>query len=281
MKPNSLLQLNGLILGAVLSLHAAADPEPIVVCYPGGPVNEADANTAMEAMLRVIEKAGEWPAHRFNSFFTADPAQCKTLMTQKKPAFAITSLGLFLEQREPLSLDAIVQPRMKGATSERYHLMVQKGHYSSVASLQGKLVGGTVFEEPDFLQKIVFKGTLAPTTFFHLAPSRQAINALRSLDKGELDAVLLNGQQFDALPSLPLKSSLEAVFTSDVVPLMGLIANRNLSSAEDRTHFAKALEAMCLDSEGKKLCELFGIDAFVAVDKGAIDAAIALWKKGH
>ena len=281
MKTNSLLQLNGMVLGALLSLHAVADPEPIVVCYPGGPVNEADANTAMEAMLRVIERVGEWPAHRFNSFFTADPAQCKSLMTQKKPAFAITSLGLFLEQHDSLSLEPIVQPRMKGSTSERYHLMIQKGRYPSLESLKGKSVGGTVFEEPDFLQRIVFKGTIAPPTFFHLEKSRQAIKALRSLDKGELDAVFLNGQQFDALPSLPLKSSLEAIFTSDAIPLMGLIADQKLSSLEERTHFAKALEGICLDVDGKKLCELFGIEAFVPIDKAAIDSAMALWKKGH
>jgi hypothetical protein len=62
---------------------------------------------------------------------------------------------------------------------------------------------------------------------------------------------------------------------------MGLIADQKLSSLEERTHFAKALEGICLDVDGKKLCELFGIEAFVPIDKAAIDSAMALWKKGH
>jgi len=258
---------------------AESAPAPIVVCYPGGPVSEAEANNAMGAMLRVVERIGQWPANSFSSAFTAQADQCRTLLNSRKPAFAITSLGLFLEQREAHSLVPVAQPRMKGTTSERYRLLVRKGQFIRVDQLKGKSVGGTVFEEPDFIRRIVFAGKLDPQTAFDLKPTRQALRAIRSLDKGELDGVLLNGQQFAALGSLPLKSPLEPVFTSADIPLMGMVANSKTSTPDDRARFARALQAMCADSDGKKLCDLFGIEAFVPANPAAIDPMVTLWNR--
>ena len=281
--------VNAHVIGGLLALclclpthaNANADPAPIVVCYPGGPVSEAEANSAMGAMLRVVERVGEWPANTFTSYFTAQVDECRNLLDTKQPPFAITSLGLFLEQRQSHHLLPIVQPRMKGSTSERYRVMVQKDKYTDLDSLKGKTMGGTVFEEPDFLKKIVFAGNPDPATFFKLQPSRQAIRALRSLDKGELDAVLLNGQQFAALGSLPLKTPLAAVFTSEDIPLMGLVANSQKSKPEERQRLAKALQGMCTDADGKKLCDLFGIEAFIPADNDVIDPMIKLWQHDH
>lgn len=267
-----------LALSALLPAHAA--PTPIVVCYPGGPISETEANTAMGAMLRVVERVGGWPANTFTSTFTARVDECRTLLDRQQPAFAITSLGLFLEQRDAHHFQPLVQPRMQGATAERYRLMAQKGKFPSLDSLKGKAVGGTVFEEPDFIRKIVFGGKVDPQTFFGLKPSRQAIRALRALDKGELDAVLLSGQQFAALDALQLKSPLEAVFTSADIPLMGMVADGKTSTVNDRARIAKALETTCSDTDGKKLCDLFGIEAFVPANAAAIESAITLWKQG-
>jgi hypothetical protein len=250
-----------------------------VVCYPGGPVSEAEANTAMGAMLRVVERLGGWPGNTFTSAFTARVDECRALLDRQKPAFAITSLGLFLEQRETHHFQPLVQPRMKGATAERYRLVAQKGKYPSLDSLKGKRVGGTVFEEPDFIRKIVFAGKVDPRTFFDLQPSRQAIRALRSLDKGELDAVLLSGQQYAALDSLQLKSPLEAVFISADIPLMGMVADSKTSTADDRARIAQALQATCDDDEGRKLCDLFGIEAFAPANAAAIEPVLTLWQQ--
>lgn len=281
MKLNQRLKVRviGSLLALAISVPAVADPAPIVVCYPGGPVSETEANNAMGAMLRVVERVGEWPENSFTSFFTASVDECRNLLSSKKPAFAITSLGLFLEQREAHHLLPVVQPRMKGATSERYRVMVQKDKYATLESLRGKSMGGTVFAEPDFIRKIVFSGTVDPSVDFNTQPSRQAIRALRSLDKGELDAVLLNGQQYAALGSLPLKSPLAAVFTSQDIPLMGLVANSLTSKQEERARLAKALQGMCSDTDGKKLCDLFGIEAFVPANPAAIDPMIKRWQE--
>ncbi|MDD5267094.1 MAG: PhnD/SsuA/transferrin family substrate-binding protein [Methylococcales bacterium] len=263
-----------------IAVYAAPGLEMIVVCYPGGSVNAKDANGAMSSMLRVVERVGQWQENSFNSLFTAKADECRKQMTEKNPKFAITSLGLYLELRSQHNLVPVVQPKIKGSTTERYRVMVQKDKYKSLADLKGKTLGGTVLEEPAFIGKIVFAGKYDPASFFVLKTSNQAIRALRSLDKGELDAVILNEQQFAGLASLQMKTPLEAVFTSGEIPLMGVVANGATTTAEERARFGKALEGMCTDTEGKKLCELFGVEAFTSVDAAVFEPMVKLWAEG-
>ena len=263
-----------------IAINAAPTPDMIVVCYPGGSVNAKDANGAMSSMLRVVERVGQWQENSFSSLFTTKADDCRKQMDEKNPKFAITSLGLYLELRGKHNLVPVVQPKIKGSTNERYRVMVQKDKYKSLSDLKGKTLGGTVLEEPAFIGKIVFAGKYDPASFFVLKTSNQAIRALRSLDKGELDAVILNEQQYAGLASLQMKTPLEAIFTSAEIPLMGVVANSATSTAEERARFGKALEGMCSDTEGKKLCELFGVEAFTAVDVSVFEPMIKLWAEG-
>ncbi|MGR8998111.1 MAG: sterol transporter periplasmic substrate-binding protein BstB [Gammaproteobacteria bacterium] len=278
MRKTYLIILAGLL--ASFNTIAAPNPEMIVVCYPGGSVNAKDANGAMSSMLRVVERVGQWPENSFSSLFTAKTDECRKQMAEINPKFAIISLGLYLELRTSHNLVPVVQPKIKGSSSERYRVMVQKDKYKSMEELKGKTLGGTVLEEQSFIDKIVFAGKYDPASFFVLKASKQAIRALRSLDKGELDAVVLNEQQFGGLPSLHLQTPLEVVFTSEEIPLMGAVANSAATTPEERAHFGKALEEMCPDTEGKKLCDLFGLDSFVAVDAAVFEPMIKLWTKG-
>jgi len=260
--------------------NATPKPEMIVVCYPGGAVNAKDANVAMSSMLRVVERVGQWQANSFNSLFTVKSDECSKQVAEKNPKFAIISLGLYLELRSQHNLVPVVQPKIKGRTSERYRVMAQKDKYKSLDELKGKTLGGTALEEPSFIGKIVFAGKYDPASFFVLKSSNQAIRALRSLDKGELDAVILNEQQFGGLASLQMKTPLEAIFTSEEIPLMGVVANSATTTAEERTRFSKALEEMCSDTEGKKLCDLFGVESFVTVDAAVFEPMVKLWTEG-
>jgi ABC-type amino acid transport substrate-binding protein len=267
-----------LLLASLLAPAAAlAAPETLVVCYPGGPVNAKDANGAMSAMLRVVERVGQWPANSFTSLFATKLDECRQQMAAKKPKFAITSLGLYLEQRAGHNLVPLVQPKIKGQTSEHYRVVAQKGKFNSLDELKGKSLGGTVLEEPAFIGKIVFAGQYDLAADFVLKPSNQPIRALRALDKGELDAVILNEQQYGALASLKLENPVEAIFTSEAIPLMGVVADSASTTAEERARFGKALAGMCADSEGKKLCDLFGVESFAVVDPAVFEPMVKLW----
>jgi hypothetical protein len=61
---------------------------------------------------------------------------------------------------------------------------------------------------------------------------------------------------------------------------MGVVADDRTGSAADRARFAQALEGLCADSEGKKLCRLFGVESFHTVDPVVFEPMIELWDGG-
>jgi hypothetical protein len=267
------LLLAGLLIPAT---SLAADTANLVICYPGGPVSAKEANTAIASMLRIIERLGQWQANSLNGTFTSKLDECRQQIHDQKLQFAITSQGLFLELHSTHDWVPLVQPNVKGQSNERYRVIVQQGKFQSFDALKGKTLGGTVLEEPEFISKIVFAGQYH-TTDFALKPSNQPIRALRALDNGELDAVILNEQQYSALSALSLQHPVEAVFTSADIPLIGVIADKTSTTAEDRKRFSLALSGLCTDAEGKKLCELFGVESFSMATAEVFASMFKLW----
>jgi hypothetical protein len=267
----------GLALSAPSQARAKAKAEKklLVLCYPGGSVKSKDAEPSAQAMLRLVEKLGDWAADTFDSRFTSKASECEKWMADKPP-FAIVSLGYYLS-RGKSPLEPLVQPKILGKTTDTWRVMARKGTYASLDQIKGKTLGGTLLDEQDFLWKVVFQGKYGPSDF-QLVPTNQALRALRSLNDREIDAVLVNDQQFRSLGSLPFAGQLEAVWTSDPLPLMGVVADTTKTTPDERKRLQKAMGAFCGHKDGKQFCELFGIQGFVPVDATAFDSVRALWK---
>ncbi len=256
---------------------APSSPMTVLICYPGGSARSQDAQSATDTMLRVVEEGGDWTPGSMTSLFTTEIKECETHLDEEKPQFAITTLGTFLAYREKLDLIPLVQPVINGSSSEKYRIVVRKGTFTSIEELKGKTLGGSFVEETVFLKRVILQGKVDPASFFILKGSGRALRSLRALVKGDLDAVMVNSQQYRALGSLPFASELEVAFTSEEVPLVGLVANGKRTTADERNRFLKALGKMCEHREGRQLCELFGIERFVPADEQAFKTIITLW----
>lgn len=99
-------------------------------------------------MLRVVERVGQWPEHSFHGRFSTRTAECRQLLAEKRPGFAILSLGLYLEQRHEHNLVPLAQPLVKGGSTERYRVVVQQGKYQSLEELRGKTLGARFSKNP-------------------------------------------------------------------------------------------------------------------------------------
>lgn len=253
-------------------------PMTVLICYPGGAVQSQDAEAATESMLRVVEEAGNWTPGSMTGIFTSAVKECGMRLDEQKPPFTITTLGTFLAYREKLGLIPLAQPVIDGSSAEQYRIMVRKGTCTSLQELKGKTVGGALVEETEFLKRIVLQGRVDPESFFNLKSSQRVLHCLRALVKGELDAVIVNSQQYRALGSLPFAGELGVAFTSDEVPLVGIVANGQRTTADERSRFTRALSQVCSHQEGKKLCELFGVENFVPADLQAFQKVIDLWR---
>jgi hypothetical protein len=273
----------GAFLATFLAVALALSPAEVraegdrslVLCYPGGNVKSRDAEPSAKSMVELVEKLGGFKAGTFSSRFTSKVDQCDTWMAENPP-FAIVSLGWWLGHRDA-GWVPLVQPRIKGSTDEVFRVLVRKGTYASLDDLRGKTITGTPLVELDFLLKVVLGGRYKASDF-QLDPSRLALRALRNLNDREVDAVVVTSQQFQSLGALPFAESLEPVFTSAPIPLMGVVASEKTTTADERRRFQKALTGFCAHKDGKQFCELFGIDAFVPANASTYDAMKTLWK---
>jgi len=263
---------------AAETIQTPSAPMTVLICYAGGSVQSQDAEAATASMLRVVEESGGWSPGAMTGVFISDVKECGMRLDEQKPPFAITTLGTFLAYREKLDLIPLAQPVIDGISAERYRIMVRKGTHTSLEALKGKTVGGALVDETEFLKRVVLRGAVDPESFFTLKRSQRVLHCLRSLAKGELDAVIVNSQQYRALGSLPFAGELEAVFSSEEIPMVGIVANVKLTTADERSRFTRALSQVCNHQEGKKLCELFGVESFVAADLQAFQKTIDLWK---
>jgi ABC-type phosphate/phosphonate transport system substrate-binding protein len=283
MKTNGLTAVILVGLAGLLVLPATAvraeTPLEVVVCYPGGPIRARDAKPAMDSMLRVIEDTGHWPQGTISAHFTSKMDECHQFIEEKDPHFLFGSLGLYLQNRKKLHLIPVALPNIDGRKTDAYRVLALKGKYKNLGDLKGKTLGGTHLKESEFLKRIVFANKIDPAKHFKIKPSRRALRALRKLTKGKLDAVIVNQQQYKSLGSLKFADQLEAVFTSEAIPLIGIVANTSKTSADERARLTQALTSMCTHSKGKELCELFGVEAFAPVDKSAYEKVIRQWEK--
>ncbi len=255
-----------LITLVTLAILSQAHATEILVCYPGGGnVKPSQAQPTMARMLSALESLGGWPAGTFEHKFTTKLDQCLKMLDEDKPAYVITSTGLFLQRRKKDKLEVLVQPVIAGSTDEVYRILVKKGSASKLQDLKGKSLGGSLLTESEFLHRIVFEGKIEPGTYFQLKPSKRTLRSLRKLAKGKLDAVLVNQQQFSALSSLPFAAEIEPIFESNPFPLVGLAAATDRTSVQDRKRMAEALGKLCKSAQGKDICDMFGLESFKPV----------------
>ena len=257
---------------------APSAPLTVLICYPGGSAQSPDAEAATESMLRMLEEAGGWTAGSMTGIFTSSVKECGMHLHAQNPPFAITTLGTFLQYREDLSLIPLVQPVVGVSSAERYRIMVRRGTFTSIQELKGKALGGGLVEEPQFFKRVILQGMVDPESFFTFKSPGRVLHSLRALAQGDLDAVIVNSQQYRALGSLPFAGELAVAFTSEEVPLVGVVANGRMTTADERNRFSRALSQICSHPEGKQLCELFGVETFVPADLQAFQKVINLWQ---
>lgn len=267
-------------IGAGAQVQAAADGPLVLVCYPGGgTVSARQAAPSMNKMLGVLEKLGGWQADTFEHVFTAEVDECRELLAERKPEYVLTSLGLYLEHRSEHGLVPLACPRIDGGDQEIYRVLTRKDGPDSLAALKGKQLGGSLLDEPAFLGRVVFAGALDPTAHFDLQPGRRALRALRKLHQGRLDAVLVNSQQYGALDALPFAEDFRVVFASEPLPLVGLAASTERTTAAQRKKLTEALVGLCQHPDGKEICDLFGMQAFAPAAAEDYQRVVELWKK--
>ncbi len=259
---------------ALVASARAAEPVALVIVYPGGPdaggegkkfASELAAHLATAANLKRDEIVGQY----FN-----EAAPAVAYLKAHKDAFVLGGMGFYLAQRKTLKLVPLARLRTRTGSDEEFSVVVRKGSFANLEALKGKTLWGSVlYDDARYLDRFAFGGKLQVCTAFVCKPTPRPLSAVRKLD-GEVDAVLLNRAQLEALKQIPLFQSLQVIYSSGPVPTVGLMMIDTPRTRPWREKIVDAMSKLCATPRGANVCQSFGITGFEPVSEEMLGAAI-------
>ena len=186
----------------------------------------------------------------------ADPDRQSDWIDANKPSFGIMTLPGFLKLRTSKNLSVVGQAVVKSAGGRQY-FMISKTQ-TSLAGCKGKAVASDHADDARFIEKVVAGGdfTLAD---FQFEATRRPVQTLKKITRGEAECALVDDAQMNSLSSLEGAEGVKAVWKSDKLPPMVIVAFGGVS-AEMRTKFRTVLPQVCVGS-GKAACDEAGLGA--------------------
>jgi hypothetical protein len=254
---------------------AAASPKQapkhtLVFCAPGYPGNTAQAQPAMDAFARAVEKAAGLPAGELGAaYYESEGAGIEAL---RKPdaVLAVTTLPFYLQDGEKLALKAHLASQRNGSATQQWSLIAQRGRVTSSADLDGWELTGPAGYSPGFVRALLQSWEpLRSSTRITFAPA--PLGALRRVAAGENLAVLIEPEQTQAIfPQHPLAKDLEIVATSRPVPgsVVSIVGDR--VSQEERTRLLNALMHLQDSPDGAEALKTLRVEKFVTLQPKAV-----------
>ena len=268
----------GLILMFLATWGAAwAGPHDIVVVRPSGPSASEQAQAQIDRLTKQIAAKAGWNAAGASGRYFTSEDEAVAYIKAKRPGFVLGSLGFYLKYRDALGITMVNQAVVKGSTKSQYYVVAKKGTLQTLDELSGKTLGGVHLDEPQFVERNVFDGKLTFGDQVKIQPMR-SLRALRRLDKGELDAVILDQKEKDSLAALTMGAGFELIFASRPISNGGFMTITANASAKDVQVFTQAAKDFCTYDEGKEICKDFDIQEFRPASDGLFAAERAKFK---
>jgi hypothetical protein len=256
------------------ALALGADPVAFVTVAPGYPGTTAEAQPSMDAFAAALAGQAGWPAGSVVAAYYEKDAPGLERLAKPDAVVAMLSLPLFLQQADALKLEARLAATQKGAgPTEVWALVARKGRLGSPSALEGWQVNSIAGYAPAFVRGPALGGWGPVPASVKIVQSSQVLSALRKAAAGENVAVLLDGAQAAAFPTLPFASDLEVVARSAPIP-SGVLATVGKRLPADRWKILEgALRKLGDTPEGKGALEAIRLQGFVPLDPATLAAA--------
>jgi hypothetical protein len=264
---------------ALLALAAAAAPAAerapaVVFCAPGSPGTTEEAQGTMDAFAAAVAARAGLPVA---AAYAAGEDAGVARLRQPDAAVALVSLPFFLKHERALALRAAgLQPVLQGGeATERWSLVARRGRVASAGALEGFTILSTAGYAPAFVRGPALGGFGPLPGGVKIAFSAAVLSALRRAAAGEPVAVLLDGAQAAALPTLAFAADLEVVARSAPLPV-GVVAtvDRRLAPAS-WARIEAALRGLPGTADGAAALAGIRVARFDPLDGAALAAARA------
>lgn len=274
------------ILVALFSMLAAAPATPagppeerlLVACAPGYPGSTEQAQPTMDAFAAAVAARAGWTAASLSAVYHEEEEAGLAELAGPRAALALVSLPFYLEHREELGLEPMLEVLPASGKAETWSLVARKGALRKPAGLSGWELAGISGYAPRFVRRVALAGWGSLPEDVKIRFSSRVLSDLRKAAAGEPLAVLLDGAQADALDSLPFSGDLEVVARSPELSgsLLCRVGERLPGAAG--AELSPALLAMDGDEAGRETLASLRIARFREVDRralGAVEEAFA------
>jgi hypothetical protein len=264
-----------LLASPAVAAPSPAGPITLVACAPGHPGTTAEAQPSMDALASALARAAAQPEGALSATYLPGEADGVARLGQPDAAVALVSLPFFLEHGAALGLAPRLQVELAGVGStERWALVARKGRVARPADLAALTVLSTAGYAPGFVRGALGGfGRLPEGT--KVAATSQVLSALRKAAGGADVAVLLDGAQAEALPSLPFAADLEVVARSAPLPAALVATVGTRLPAVRWAALEKGLLGLAADPGGAAALAGIRMVRFLPLDAAALAAARA------
>jgi len=252
------------------------------VIFLGGPDTGAEGEKIITQFMASLAKLTGMKKDSLQGkyFNTIDDA--KAYIRQNKNSYIMGSIGFYLANRTAMNLAPLASVNIAGNTSEEYYLVVKKGSCKSLSQLKGKILAGNVlYEDKKFINTLIFDNKIDISTYFKLKPSNRPLSAIRRLNSGQYDAVLLNHMQYTSLKNLDMFKDIEVLHKSRSMPALGLMMINTKANIAAKPRIVSAVTRMCNQQDTKAACKNFGIDGFDKLEAETLANEITVYESAQ
>jgi hypothetical protein len=264
------------VAAVLLALPARAAPPArvtLVACAPGFPGTTAEAQPHMDALAAALARAAGLPADALAAVYLPGEADGVTRLGEADAGVALVSLPFLLAHADALKLEPRLQVELTGTgLLERWRLVAKKGRVKAPADLAGLTVLSIAGYAPAFVRGAPGAWGRVPDAA-KVTATAQVLSALRKAAAGADVAVLLDGAQAEALPTLPFAADLEVVAASPPVPTAVVATVRGRLPAARWAPLEKALLGLAGDPAGAAALAGIRMVRFAPLDAAALQAA--------
>jgi len=240
-----------------------------VACAPGYPGTSEEAQPSMDAFAAALAKVAGWPPGQVLATYV--PSEKEGLLRIREAAVALVPLPFFVQHGAALALTPRLVVEQKGlGPTERWTLVARKGRVVKAADLAGMTVVSIAGYSPGFVRSVLAPAWRLPEST-QVVESAQVLSALRRVVKGEDVAVLLDGAQGNALPTLPFAADLDVLARSEPLPAAFVTQVGNRLGATRWTALVKALLALPADPTGGAALDGIRMVRFTSVDAAVLE----------
>lgn len=264
---------------ATLAAAPAATPAPwletllLLACAPGYPGNTEQAQPTMDRFADLVAEAAELPIGQIVGEYHEDEATGIERI-RADADIVVLPLPLYLKYGEELELRPLAQAvPLSGKLLERWSLVAATGRLEEPESMAGWELVGVAAYAPAFVRGTVLGDWGVMPSDVRLRNDEQVLAALRRAAAGENVAVLLDGDQTDALAELPFADRLEVVATSPALPAAIIASVGDRVDSERASALARGLLTVHRAETFVELLTTLRLSRFVEIDGDALERA--------